>query len=116
MSKQANGIFPLTIASCAAATTANRFVTATGAVPAADANVLGVVRQTSLINTAVTVDVLGTAIVEAGAAITAGSTLKVDATGKAITWATSGAKVGLALQAASASGDLIEVLLVQNVA
>jgi hypothetical protein len=57
------------------------------------------------------VDVIGTAIVEAGAAITAGDTLKVDNTGKVITWATSGAKVGIALQAASGSGKFIEVLL-----
>ena len=115
MSKQAFPILTLTIAATATLV-AERFVTQAGAVPAADANVLGVVRQAAVSGDKVTVDVLGTAIVEAGAAITAGSTLKVDATGKVITWATSGAKVGIALQAASASGQFIEVYLLQNVA
>lgn len=115
MSKQAIPVLTLTILA-AAALTAERFVTFAGAVPAADANVLGVVRQTAIAGDRVTVDVSGTAIVEAGAAITAGATLKVDATGKVITWATSGAKVGMALQSASASGQFIEVLLIQNVA
>lgn len=51
-----------------------------------------------------------------GAAVTAGATLKSDASGRAITWATSGAKVGIALEAATASGQMIEVLLIPNVA
>jgi hypothetical protein len=62
------------------------------------------------------VDVLGTTVVEAGAAINAGATVKSNAAGKAITWASSGAKVGLALGAAGADGDLIEILLIPNVA
>ena len=115
MSKQAYPILALTIAATATLV-AERFVTAAGAVPAADANVLGVVRQAAVSGDKVTVDVLGTAIVEAGGAITKGDTLKVDNTGKVITWATSGAKVGLALQAASGAGQFIEVLLIPNVA
>lgn len=115
MSKQAISCLALTVVA-SATLTAERFVTAAGAVPAADANVLGVVRQAAVSGERVTVDVLGTAIVEAGAAISAGATLKVDAAGKAITWVTSGAKVALALQAATGAGDFIEVLLIQNVA
>lgn len=115
MSKQANGIYPITV-SATATLTERRFVTFAGAVPAADAYVIGVTRQNAVSGDKVTVDTLGTAIVEAGAAITAGATLKVDNTGKVITWATSGAKVGIAMQAAGASGDFIEVLLLQNVA
>ena len=115
MSKQHIPLLALT-ATATATLTANRFVTFAGAVPSADANTFGVVRQSAVSGDKITVDVLGTAIVEAGAAITAGATLKTDASGRGITWATSGAKVGLALQSASAAGDLIEVLLIQNVA
>ncbi len=114
MSQQANGIYPVTV-KATAALTANRFTTFAGAVPATTANALGVTRQTAAIGDAVTVDFLGSAIVEAGAAIAAGATVNSDATGRAITWA-SGAKLGLALQAASAAGAFIEVLLIPNVA
>ena len=110
MSRQATSVLALTVAATATLV-AERFVTFAGAVPAADAFVLGVVRQSAVSGDKVTVDVVGTAIVEAGAAITAGATLKVDASGRVITWATSGARVGIALQSASALGQFIEVLL-----
>lgn len=110
MSRQSTSLLALTI-TASATLTAERFVTFAGAVPAADAYVLGVVRQSAVSGDKVTVDVHGTAIVEAGAAITAGATLKVDSSGRVITWATSGARVGIALQAASGSGQFIEVLL-----
>ncbi len=93
-----------------------RFVTAAGAQAGADANTLGVARFAAVATDKLTVDVLGTAVVEAGAAVAAGATVKSDASGRAITWATSGAKVGLALEAAAAAGAMIEVLLVPNVA
>jgi hypothetical protein len=108
MSRQSIGLLPI---AATATLVAERFVTFAGAVPAADAFVLGVVRQAAVSGDKVTVDVVGTAIVEAGAAIAAGATLKVDATGKVITWVTAGARVGIALQAASGAGQLIEVLL-----
>lgn len=112
-----NSISCLALAVTAAGTiAANRFVTPAGAQAGADANTLGVCRQAAVVNDKVTVDVLGTAVVEAGAAISAGATLKTDATGRAITWATSGAKVGLALEAATGAGQFIEVLLIPNVA
>lgn len=95
--------------------TTNRFVTAAGAQAGAGANTLGVVRQSGVSGDIATVDVLGTAQVEAGAAVAAGATVGVDASGRAITWA-SGAKVGLALEAAAAAGQIIEVLLIPNVA
>lgn len=115
MSKQAISLLPLTIAATATLV-ADRFVTFAGAVPAADANTFGVVRQNAVSGDKVTVDAVGTAIVEVGAAVTAGATLKTDALGRAITWVTSGAKVGLALQSATAAGQFIEVLLIPNVA
>lgn len=115
MSAQNLAVLALT-QTLAGTVTANRFVTAAGAQALADANTLGVCRQGGVSGDKVTVDVIGTAIVEAGAAVSAGATVKSDASGRAITWATSGAKVGLALEAATAAGQLIEVLLVQNVA
>lgn len=115
MSRQGVSLLALSV-TATAALTAERFVTFAGAVPAADANVLGVVRQTAAIGEKVTVDCYGTAIVEAGAAITAGATLKTDASGRAITWATSGAKIAQALQSATGAGDFIEVMLIPNVA
>jgi hypothetical protein len=48
--------------------------------------------------------------------VAAGDTIKSDATGRAITWVTSGAKIALALEAATAAGQFIEVLLIPNVA
>lgn len=95
---------------------ANRFVTPAGAQAGADANTLGVARTAGVSGDLAPVDVLGTALVEAGAAVAAGATVKADASGKAITWVTSGAKVAVALAAAGADGDLIEVLLIPNAA
>ena len=95
---------------------ADRFISPAGAYASADGNTLGVARSAGDSGAKVTVDVLGTAVVEAGAAIAANATLKVDSTGRAITWVTSGAKIGLALQAASGAGVKIEVLLIPNVA
>jgi hypothetical protein len=93
----------------------NRFVTPAGAQAGAGTNTLGVARSAGVSGDKVTVDVAGTAIVEAGAAVSAGATIGVDASGRGITWA-SGAKVGLALEAAGAAGQMIEVLLIPNVA
>lgn len=90
---------------------ANRFVTPVLDQAVAGEYILGVARTAAADAALVPVDVLGTTVVEAGAAIAAGATVKPDANGKAITWATSGAKVGIALEAAAADGDLIEILL-----
>jgi hypothetical protein len=116
MSAQNTALLSLTVAA-AGVIAAYRFVTPGGAQAGADANTLGAARYAAgAAGEKIAVDVLGTTIIEAGAAITAGATVKADASGKAITWAASGAKVGLALQAATAAGDLIEVLLIPNVA
>lgn len=115
MSRQSIPI--LTLSAVAAGTiAASRFVTPAGAQAGADANTLGVCRQDAVVNDKITVDVLGTATVESGAAFSAGASLKSDASGRAITWATSGAKVAIALEAAGASGQMVEVLLIPNVA
>lgn len=93
---------------------AHRFVTAAGAQAGVDANTLGVARGAGVAGEKITVDVIGTAIVESGAAIAAGATLESDASGRAVTWASSGGKVGIALQAAAGAGEFIEVLLLPN--
>lgn len=93
-----------------------RFTTPAGAQAGADANTFGVARTAGVSGDKIAVDVLGTAIVESGAAFSAGATLKSDASGRGITWATSGAKIALALEAATAAGQFIEVLLIPNVA
>ncbi len=115
MSHQSTPILalPVTLSGTVAA---NRFVTPAGAQAGADANTLGVARSAGVSGEKITVDVLGTAIVEAGAAISAGATLETDASGRGVTWATSGPKVGIALQAASGAGVFIEVLLIPNAA
>lgn len=114
MSQQAISILalPLVLTGTVAA---NRFATPAGAQAGAGANTFGVCRAGGASGDRATCDVLGTAMVEAGAAISAGATIGSDANGKAVTYA-SGAKVGLALEAATASGQIIEVLLIPNVA
>jgi Uncharacterized conserved protein (DUF2190) len=115
MSQQSMPVLSLSIAATGTIV-ANRFVTKAGAQTGADGYALGVARTDAASGGRVTVDVIGTSIVEAGAAVSAGDTLKVDSSGRGITWATSGAKVGLALEAAGAAGQFIEVLLIPNVA
>jgi hypothetical protein len=115
MSAQNVSLLTLTLAA-AGAVAASRFVTPGGAQAGADANTLGVSRSAAVLGEKFPVDAIGTAVVEAGAAFAAGATLKSDAAGKAIAWADAGAKVAIALQAAGADGELVEVLLVQNAA
>jgi len=114
--KQSLPILTLTV-NAAGVIAANRFVSAVGAQVVADANALGVARvAAAAASEKIPVDVLGTTIVQSGAAIAAGATLKSDANGKAITWAAAGAKLAIALDAAGGADELIEVLLIPNVA
>jgi len=107
----------LTLTMTAAGTiAANRFVTAAGAQAGADANAIGVALNAATAADKVPVLAIGTVSVEAGAAIDAGATVKSDAQGRAVPWATSGARLGIALTDASAAGELVEVLLVSNAA
>lgn len=115
MSSQSIPLLTLTLAA-ASAVAVCRLITPLGAQAGADANTIGVARTAAAIDEKFPVDVRGTASVESGAAVAAGATVKSDASGRAITWAVSGAKVGIALEAATAAGQIIEVLLVDNVA
>ncbi len=97
----------------AVALAACRFVTQAGAYPAAGAAAFGVTRSSAeAAGDLVPVDVQGTAIAEAGAAITLDAPLMVDATGRVVPL-TVGSKspVGRAMQAATAAGQQIEILL-----
>lgn len=74
--------------------------------------VMGVAQYDAAIGDPVAVDAKGTAIIEAAEAIAVGDELTVDATGKAVkpTLADQ-VRIADALQAATAAGDKIEVLL-----
>lgn len=113
MSQQQISLLTLTVG-LTGTVAANTFVTPAGAPAGADAVSLGVARTAGVTGEKVPVDVIGTAVVTAGAAFAPGATLKSDAAGKAITWITAGAKVAIALQAATAAGQLVEVLLLPN--
>ncbi|MBK8638036.1 MAG: DUF2190 family protein [Chromatiaceae bacterium] len=115
MSQQSLSLLTLTL-TLSGTVTPRRFVTSTGAQTGADGNAIGVARLGGVSGDKVPVDVLGTAVVEAGAAIAVGATLKADASGRAITWVTAGGRLGVALEAAAAAGDLIECLLLDNAA
>lgn len=94
---------------------ANRFVTTAGAHAAAGALPLGVTRSDGVSGDPIPVDVLGTALVEAGDAIAADAPIMVTTDGKALTHDNDGDKhaVGRAL-AGAAAGELVEVLLVPS--
>ena len=92
---------------------AQRFVTTLGAYPTAGGATKGVTRTAGVAGDLVPVDSQGTAVVEAGAAVTVGATIQSDATGRAIPYA-AGSKVGVALTAGAAAGALIEVELIPN--
>jgi len=114
MSKQAVSIFALSVIATGVINKC-RFVTAAVAQAGAAANTLGVARTDAAIGDVMTVDVLGTAVVEAGAAVAAGALVETDAQGRAITKA-AGIAVGRVLpgQVAGAAGDFVEILLLPN--
>jgi hypothetical protein len=115
MSRQFISLLALTVVA-SGAVTESRFVTPAGAQAAgAGVNTLGVARFTAADTEPLTVDVLGTAVVESGAALTANGSLQVDATGRVIDKA-AGVAVARLLpgQVAGAAGVFVEVLLIPN--
>ncbi len=115
MSQQGISLLALTL-DLTGTVTGDRFVTPAGAQTGADGNALGVARSSGVLGEKVTVDVIGTTYVESGAAFSKGATLKADASGRGITWVTSGARLAIAQQAATAAGQKVEVLLLPNAA
>lgn len=112
MSAQNIAILTLSV-KATAAVAARRFVTPSGAQSVAAANALGVSQCSGVAGEMIPVDVLGTAVVEAGAAFAAGVALETDASGRAVAKA-AGPAVARATQAATQAGDLIEVFLIPN--
>lgn len=108
-------LLTLTVAA-GGALAANRLINQAGAYPAAGGAAFGATRTgAGAAGDLVPVDVLGTAIVEAGAAFGKDANLMVDATGRAVLLAGSGkSPVGRSMDAATAAGDMVEVLLVPS--
>lgn len=76
----------------------------------AGAKIVGVVQNAPVSGEAATVMVLGRSKGIAGAAVTAGAELEIDASGRFITLST-GTSVGFALESATQAGDIISVVL-----
>lgn len=92
---------------------AKRFVAYDGSQAAAGDTVQGVARSDAADGEDVSVDTLGTAIVEAGGAVSVGDSLEPDATGRAVPDTAGGnPQVARALESATSSGQSIEVLLI----
>lgn len=96
-----------------AALTQFRAVTGTGTIPAAGGRILGVAAVSGVVGERVPVEIEGTTIAEAGAAVAIDAALEVDASGRFIPKNT-GVVVGRALSAAPGAGSQIEVLLISN--
>lgn len=120
MGKQATPVLTLTLrVASGQSVLADRFVTLTsgGLVQtAADGNCIGVARNAAGSLEVLPVTTGGSAAVETGAAVAVGATVKADASGRAIPWVTSGARLGIALEAATGAGQFIEVRLLDNAA
>lgn len=108
---QKTSIFAMTAIATAAVSAARFLGMMTGAHCAAAAKPQGVSQCAAAVGEAVAVDVLGTTIVESGAAVAVGVAVKSDATGRAIAQAGAGEIGGYAVTAATAAGQMIEVLL-----
>ncbi len=114
MGRQFHSIFTLT-ATASGTISAHRFVANDSSQAGNAANTMGVARTDAADGEALPVDMLGTAIVEAGAVIAAGAAVQTDANGRAITKA-AGPTVARLMpgESAGAVGDLIEVILIPN--
>lgn len=101
----------VTSITCGATALAPRlFCSLVGTLPAAGAWCPGVVDAATDPGQQAPVVVAGIALVTAGGAIAAGAQVEASAAGKAVTLST-GAAIGRALDAATADGDLIRILL-----
>jgi len=112
MTSQNHSLFALTLP-LTRGVRANTFVDLSGGPAAAGGYAYGVSQVAGRPGEAIAVDVLGTAQVVAGEALTVGISVQVGADGTAVP-ATTGKVVGRAVQAAEESGDLVEILLIPN--
>lgn len=96
---------------------ANRFINQSGGYPSIGGIAFGVTRTIATIaGDLVPVDVLGTAIVESGAAISREASLQVDATGRVVPLTAGASSVARAMCDCAGAGELIEVLLIPGTA
>lgn len=86
-----------------------RFAAFNGGVCAAGAKSLGSVAADTEADNVAPVDVLGICLITAGGAFTAGDQVESDAEGRAIKL-TTGANNGIALDAATAAGDVVRIV------
>ncbi len=105
-------IYTITL-SATGTVTKQRLVEVTGVHASAAGKAIGVSRVDAVAGDNFGAHTLGTSLVEAGGAIAVGATVEVGTNGKAVTLA-AGVKVGRALTAASADGDIIEIYLIPN--
>ncbi|MDT7934400.1 MAG: DUF2190 family protein [Sphingomonadaceae bacterium] len=110
---QENVVLPITL-KASGVVTKFRFVTPAGAqVSALNTPSIGVSKYDAATGTNFAATVLGTARVEAGGAVNVGDSVGADTSGRAIV--ANGILIqGIALQAASAAGQLIEVFLMHQ--
>jgi hypothetical protein len=117
---QKHSLLTLSIAAAAANQAALVFIDYNGALPAAGGHTAGVVCAPGVnVGDLLPVDVLGTSVVTAGAAITVGQRVMSDANGNAVPWVAGVSPAvnyvaGVALEAAAASGATIEIAIVPN--
>ena len=105
------GVCPITV-EVSGTVQAHRFVGVTGAAAGAGANTLGVAAYDGT-DEPTTIDTLGVVSVEAGAALSAGDEIEVDATSRGIT-KVAGKTVARALDDASAEGEYFRAALIPN--
>jgi len=114
MSRQAIPLLTLTLA-LTGTVVANRFVAGDGTQTGAAGNALGVGRTAGVSGEHIPVDVIGTAVVETGAAIAANALIEADASGRAVTKAAGVTLARLAPgEVATAAGQFVEIILIQN--
>lgn len=109
---QNHSILRLTIPATAAITP-QTLVDWTGAPATAAGNSAGVAATSANPGDLFPCDVLGTSVVQAGGVIAIGDRLEVGASGAAVKH-DAGVPVAVALEAAAAAGDTIEVFLIPN--
>lgn len=89
-------------------------VDATGAAVSAGGNAIGTANVAAVAGDRYNATIMGTTLAVAGAAIAAGALVEVGSTVTQVITKNTGVAIGRALSAASAAGDIIEVLLIAN--
>jgi len=89
-------------------------IQATGAAATAAGNAIGFANVAAASGDLVPAVVLGTSLAVAGAAIASGALVEVGSTVTQVVTKAAGVAIGRALSAATAAGDIIEVMIIPN--